>query len=90
MNLTKRTLGNAVCDSRLTHHLTTSLARCGFRELFDTEWLACCTNTQPQLICQDVRGLITFSQQEDFYGAINDLLSRYNGNKQIDRSYDLL
>lgn len=28
--------------------------------------VACCTNTQPQLICQDVWGFITFLQQKDF------------------------
>lgn len=43
-----------------------------------------------QLICQDVQGFITFSQQKDFNGAINDLLSWYKGNKQIDPPYDLM
>lgn len=52
--------------------------------------VVCRTNTQPQLICQDVQGFITFSQREDFNGAINDLVSRHNGNKQIDPTYDLL
>lgn len=37
-----------------------------------------CTNTQPQLIQQNVPGFITFSQQKDFTGAINDLLFRYS------------
>lgn len=46
--------------------------------------VAHCTNTQPQLICQDVWGFITFLQQKDFNGDINDLSSRYSRNKQID------
>lgn len=60
-----------------------SVAGCGFRELFDDEWLVV------QILglgssARMFRVFITFSQQKDFIGAINDLLSSSNGNKQID------
>lgn len=57
-----------------------------------TVWrgLVCCTNTQPQLIYQDVQTFITFSQQMDFIGYIDGLLSRHTVNKQIVRIYNIL